>query len=109
MIDTTSRRALVVGLATLPAIGTVNAAAPTALRSDPIFEVLERHRRATAAIATIDEVSERAQFEAAGDELHAADEALFATKPVTVLGCLAFIEFILADAEDAANEWSCRG
>ena len=96
-----SRRAVVASLAALPAIGaaTVVAANVGATASDPIVAAIERHRRALEVFESADELSEPGRFEAAGDELHAAGEALFATTPTTVAGCLALMGWMLADAD----------
>ena len=96
-----SRRDVVASLATLPAIAaaTVVAAYGGAVVNDPIFPAIERYRRALNAFESADEVSEPGRFEAAGDELHAASEALFATAPTTVAGCLALMDWMLADAD----------
>jgi hypothetical protein len=95
-----SRRVVVAALATLPAIGaaTVAAANVSPTVNDPIFAAIERYRRALNAFESADEVSEPGLFEAAGDELHSASEALFATAPTTISGCLALMGWMLADA-----------
>ena len=96
-----SRRDVVASLAALPAIAaaTVAAAHGGAVVNDPIFPAIERYRRALDAFESADEISKPSQFEAAGDELHAASEALFATSPTTVAGCLALMDWMLADAD----------
>ena len=106
-----SRRVVVASLAALPAIAPVTAAAAHGgAVVDPIFAAIERHRRALDTFESIDEISELGRFEAAGDELYAAGEALFATTPTTVAGCLALIDCVLADAdgEDLEDHWGCR-
>jgi hypothetical protein len=105
-----SRRGVVASLAALPALAgaTVAAAHGGAALNDPIFSAIERYRRALEAFESADELSKPSQFEAAGDELYAASEALFATVPTTVAGCLALIDCVLADAggEDLEHHWA---
>ena len=96
-----SRRDAVASLAALPAIAaaTIASAYSGAVVSDPILTAIERYRRALDAFESADEVSEHNRFEAAADELHAANEALFATAPTTVAGCLALMDWMIADAD----------
>ena len=63
------------------------------------LSAIERYRRALDAFESADEISKPSQFEAAGDELHAASETLFATSPTTVTGCLALMDWMLVDAD----------
>ena len=96
-----SRRDAIASLAALPAMAaaTIAAAHNGPVVDDPIFTAIERHRRALDAFESADEVSEPNRFEAAADELHAASEALFATAPTTVAGCLALMDWMIADAD----------
>ena len=83
-----SRRGVVASLAALPAFAgaTVAAAHGGAALNDPIFPAIERYRRALEAFESADELSKPSHFEAAGDELYAASEALFAMGPQPLPG-----------------------
>ena len=72
---------------------------PEQLTTDPIFAAIDRYRRACTAL-------EATGFAAAEDELSASGEALFATKPTTLAGCRALVNFIIDDAEEEALEGS---
>ncbi len=76
-----------------------------ALPADPIFAAISRYRRACTAL-------EATRFAAAAeDELSASGEALFATKPTTLAGCRALVNFIIDDAgeEDLEGSWYLDG
>ena len=97
MPDTASRRALLVGLAVMPAINTTTVAASVA--PDPIFAVIARHRAALAALATIDQLAEPAAYAAVDQEMFAAADVMATTVPQTVSGAKALLDVTIADAE----------
>jgi hypothetical protein len=97
MPDTASRRALLAGLASLPAITVTAAAAGVA--PDPIFAAIERHRAALAALAPIDQLAEPAAYARAEAELFAAVEFMAATVPQSIAGAKALLDDTIADAE----------
>ena len=96
-----SRRDAIVSLAALPAIAaaTIAAAHNGPVVNDPIFTAIDRYRRALDAFKSASELSKPSQFEAAADELYDASEALFATAPTTVAGCLALMDWMIVDAD----------
>ena len=102
---THTRRAIMTGLATAPLAAAATAAAITnALMPlpapDPVFAVIERYRRAVAALEAADEKADPGYYAAASNEHIAACKALFNTVPSTHAGCLALIKQVLVDAED---------
>ena len=82
-----------------------------ALTADPIFAAIDRYRRACTALEMTNERVDTARFAAAEDELGASGEALFATKPTTLAGCRALVNFIIDDAgeEDQEGSWYLDG
>ena len=100
-----SRRALVVDLAALPAIATA-ATASVMPEADPIFAAIDRYRHACAELGTIDELTDPVRYAAAETEIGASGAALFATRPASVAGAVALIDFIIEDDLDAEGSWS---
>ena len=96
-----SRREAIASLAALPAItaATIAAAHNGPVVNDPILTAIDRYRRALDAFKSADELSKPTRFEAAADELYDASEALFATAPTTVAGCLALMDWMIVDAD----------
>ena len=82
-----------------------------ALTADPIFAAIDRYRRACTGLEMTNERVDTARFAAAEDELGASGEALFATKPTTLAGCRALVNFIIDDAgdEDQEGSWYLDG
>jgi predicted alternative tryptophan synthase beta-subunit len=97
MPDTASRRALLVGLAVMPAINATTVAASVA--PDPIFAAIARYRAALAALATIDQLAEPAAYAAVDQEMFAAADVMATTVPQTVSGAKALLDVTIADAE----------
>ena len=79
-------RALIAGLAVLPAFAATTTAAASV---DPIFAAIERHRAAMRALEDIDELAEPDAYAKAEQEIAAAYDAMLATVPQTTPGCAA--------------------
>ena len=95
-----SRRALVVGLAALPAFAT----ASVMPQDDPTFAAILRYRHAAAELVTIDEVMDPTRYAAAEAEVCASSAALFAIKPTTLAGATALAGFVCH--EDGQAHWA---
>jgi hypothetical protein len=96
-----TRRALIAGLAVLPAFATTTASATSV---DPIFAAIARHRAAVAALELISDGVEPARYAAAEAEVFASGDALLTTTPQTVAGCRALVDFIIEDIGDEAPD-----
>jgi hypothetical protein len=101
MPDTASRRAVLAGLADMPAIYATTVAASVA--PDPIFAAIERHRAALAALAPIDQLAEPAAYAAAEREMFAAADLMATTVPQTLSGAKALLDVMIADANDGVE------
>ena len=105
MTHTTSRRAALAGLATLPAITT----AALSAAADPIFAAIEAHIAACDALETIDQRVDPAAYAKAEFEIIRTADALFATPPRTVEGAKALVDFVLEDVGlSDADHWAVR-
>jgi hypothetical protein len=87
-----TRRALIAGLAVLPAFATTTVASV-----DPIFAAIERHRAAMRALEDIDKLAEPDAYAEAEQEIAAAYDAMLATVPQTVPGCMALLDHMIDD------------
>jgi hypothetical protein len=96
-----TRRALIAGLAVLPAFATAAASV------DPIFAAIERHRAAMRALEDIDELAEPDAYAEAEQEIAAAYDAMLATVPQTIPGGMALLDHMIdnvgADVEEALS------
>ncbi len=93
-----TRRAVMSGLATAPLAAAATASSPAA--PDPIFAVIEWHRRACAVLVATDEMADPGFYAVAEDEFDVSGEALCATMPTSLAGCRALAAFIAKDAGD---------
>jgi hypothetical protein len=91
-----TRRALIVGLAVLPAFATTTT---TAASADPIFAAIERHRAARAALEALE-----ARYAAAEQEITAAYDAMLATAPQTIAGSKALVDHMIEDGGADVDE-----
>jgi hypothetical protein len=88
----TTRRAVLAGIATAPALAAPAVAAAGAYAPpDPIFVAIERHRTALVAFETAPSDDE---LDAAGDVHRDALGDLLGTKPTTVAGCVAVLRYV---------------
>ena len=87
-------RALIAGLAVLPAFAATTTAAASV---DPIFAAIERHRASMRALEDIDELAEPDAYAEAEQEIAAAYDAMLATVPQTVPGCMALLDHMIDD------------
>ena len=71
---------------------------------DPIFAAIERHRAAMAALQDVDEVAEPTAYAAAEQEIAAAYEAMLATVPQTIAGCMALVDHMIEDVGADVDE-----
>ena len=90
MSTTTSRRAVLAGIATAPAL-----AAPALALSgpDPIFALIEQHRAADAYWDTLNHEDDEAKYDAAADAAYAHANVLGQTQPTTLAGVLAIMRY----------------
>jgi hypothetical protein len=91
-----TRRTLLAGLATLPALATTAAAA--SIPADPIFAAIARHRAALAALEVADQLAEPFRYAAAEQEIVASYDAMLATVPQTISGARALVDFLIEAA-----------
>lgn len=97
-----SRRAVMAGAASLPALAIIPATAVAAAGVDPIFAAIERHRQIEAAyVAACNEHVEQAREPAREDRVvklcHRSSNALgelVAMTPTTVAGCAAVLRYL---------------
>ena len=85
--------AVMIGLATAPL-------AATASSRDPIFAVIEWHRRACAVLVATDEMADPGFYAVAKDEFDVSGEALCTTVPTSLAGWRALADFIVKNAGD---------
>jgi hypothetical protein len=90
-MPTLSRRAVIAAATGLP----LTASPAIARMPDPIFAVIDWHRRARDAINTCEIDNEVIQ-----NEHIVSFGALFKTEPTTVAGCQALAEFVIGMAEE---------
>jgi hypothetical protein len=102
-----SRRAVMAGAASLPALAIIPATAVAVAGIDPIFAALERHRQIEAAyIAACNEPIDQAKEQAREDRViklcHRSSNALgelVAMTPTTLAGCAALLRYLEAHEE----------
>ena len=85
-----TRRHILAGLGTLATVAPV-AAAPALAGTDPIFAAIEAHKVAWAAYG--EAISAACEVEEAGEASWAAWHAMLATRPATLAGLLAFVNY----------------
>jgi len=101
---TTTRRAVLAGAASLPALAIIPATALAAGGVDPIFAAIEEHKAADAAFRD-ESVSEEIMAER-GEEADQVLADLLATRPTTISGCVAVLRHVdhhIAKYEDEAT------
>ncbi len=97
------------GLATAPLAAAATSSSPAA--PDPIFAVIEWHRRASAVLEATDEMADPGFYAVAEDELDVSGEALCTTMPTSLAGCRALAAYIAENAGDdnpAEFDWGRR-
>ena len=97
-----NRRAIIGAIATAPAAA-IPMFAP-ASETDPIFALIERHRRAARAFedaaSMADEIEADSSIDALGEAESAAMEALLSTAPRTAAGVRAALQYLADFDED---------
>ena len=77
-----------------------------ALSTPAFFAAIKRYRHDSAELGTIDELADPVRYAAAETEIGASGAALFATRPASVAGAVALIDFIVEDDLDTEGSWS---
>ena len=95
-MTSTSRRAVVAGIATASAASVTAIAAPVNINpaTDPIFAAIERHRGAAAVYAASDPDTDPEGDALALIEDEDAREVLLTTRPTTLAGCAAVLRYV---------------
>jgi hypothetical protein len=100
---TTTRRAVLAGLATAPALAGPALALSSAAPPDPIFAAIEHHKACYVALALLPDGAGGCELsEAVGDETDAARK-MAATVPTTLAGLLALLRYV-EKMQDGGNE-----
>src|SRR5450759_3740398 len=104
MTNKQTRRAVLAGAASFPALAIIPATAVAAAGIDPIFAALERHRQIEAAYIAacyepIDQAKEQAREDRVIKLCHRSSNALgelVAMTPTTLAGCAALLRYLEA-------------